>query len=77
VLRPGGVAAIHHADGRNRAIAPSRDGWRAPMTAALFAALAREHGVAVERVVRTWGEGRHALGGFGDVVSVLRRPALA
>jgi SAM-dependent methyltransferase len=75
VLRPGGVAAIHHADGRNRGIAPSRDGWRAPMTAALFAALARDHGLAVERVVRTWGEGRHALGGFGDVVTVLRRPA--
>ena len=75
VLRPGGIAAIHHANGRNRGIAPSRHGWRAPMTAELFAALARDHGLAVERVVRSWGEGRHALGGYGDVVSVLRRPA--
>ena len=55
VLRPGGVAAIHHADGRNRGIAPSRAGWRAPMTAALFASLARERGLTVERVVRSWG----------------------
>src|SRR6185436_11799844 len=32
VLRRGGIAAIHHADGRNRGLAPSRAGWRAPMT---------------------------------------------
>jgi SAM-dependent methyltransferase len=75
VLRPGGVAAIHHADGRNRGLAPSRDGWRAPMTVELFAALARERGLTVERVVRSFGEGRHALGGFGDAITVLRRPA--
>jgi ubiquinone/menaquinone biosynthesis C-methylase UbiE len=74
VLRPGGVAAIHHADGRNRGLAPSRQGWRAPMTAELFAALARERGLAVERVVRSFGEGRHALGGYGDAITVLRRP---
>jgi ubiquinone/menaquinone biosynthesis C-methylase UbiE len=76
VLKPGGVAAIHHADGRNRGIAPSRHGWRAPMTAQLFAALARDRGLVVERVVRTWGEGHHGLDAFGDVVSVLRRPAV-
>jgi SAM-dependent methyltransferase len=75
VLRPGGVAAIHHADGRNRGLAPSRAGWRAPMTAALFATMARERGLAVDRVIRSFGEGRHALGGFGDAISVLRRPA--
>ena len=75
VLRPGGIAAIHHADGRNRGLAPSRQGWRAPMTARLFAALARERGLSVERIVRSWGEGRHALGGYGDAITVLRRPA--
>ena len=74
VLRPGGVAAIHHADGRNRGVHPSRRGWRAPMTAELFAALASERGLRVERVVRSFGEGRHALGGFGDAITVLRRP---
>ena len=34
VLRPGGIAAIHHADGRNRGALPSRRGWRSPMSAA-------------------------------------------
>jgi SAM-dependent methyltransferase len=74
VLRPGGVAAIHHADGRNRGHAPSRHGWRAPMTAELFAALARERGLALERHVRSWSGGEHALAGYHDVISVLRRP---
>jgi SAM-dependent methyltransferase len=73
VLRSGGVAAIHHADGRNRGIAPSRHGWRAPMTAELFAALARERGLAVERHIRSWAGGEHALGGYHDVITVLGR----
>jgi ubiquinone/menaquinone biosynthesis C-methylase UbiE len=75
VLRSGGVAAIHHADGRNRGVAPSRHGWRAPMTAELFATLARERGLVVERTIRSWSGGEHALGGYHDVISVLRRPA--
>jgi len=73
VLRPGGVAAIHHADGRNRGLAPSRSGWRAPMTVELFAALARERGLRVERVVRTWSNAS-GLEAFGDAITVLRRP---
>ena len=44
------------------------------MTAELFASLARERGLEVERVVRSFGKGRHALGGFGDAITVLRRP---
>ena len=72
VLRPGGVAAIHHADGRNRGALPSRAGWRAPMSADLFAALARERGLAVERQLRSWSGGRHDLGAFHDVITVLR-----
>ncbi|HEX2105144.1 MAG TPA: class I SAM-dependent methyltransferase [Solirubrobacteraceae bacterium] len=74
VLRPRGVAAIHHADGRNRGVAPSRQGWRAPMTAELFAALARERGLAVERQLRSWSGGAHGLDAFNDVITVLRRP---
>jgi SAM-dependent methyltransferase len=73
VLRPGGVAAIHHADGRNRGTQPSRRGWRAPMSAHLFAVLAAERGLAVERQVRSWSDGRFDLSAFGDVISVLRR----
>src|SRR3954464_14916532 len=34
VLRPGGVAAIHHADGRNRGLFPSRRGGGGPRTPA-------------------------------------------
>jgi SAM-dependent methyltransferase len=74
VLRPGGVAAIHHADGRNNGALPSRAGWRAPMSAGLFAALAARRGLAVERLVRSWSGGRHDLGAYGDVITVLRKP---
>ncbi|HZN88683.1 MAG TPA: class I SAM-dependent methyltransferase [Thermoleophilaceae bacterium] len=75
VLRPGGTAAIHHADGRNRGALPSRRGWRSPMSAGLFAALAEEHGLDVRRQVRSWSEGRHDLSAFADVISVLERRA--
>jgi SAM-dependent methyltransferase len=74
VLRRGGVAAIHHADGRNRGIIPSRRGWRAPMTATLFAALALERGLEVEEQIRYWSGGRHGLDAYHDVITVLRRP---
>jgi SAM-dependent methyltransferase len=74
VLRAGGVAAIHHADGRNRGRAPSREGWRSPMTATLFSRLARERGLEVERQIRDWSAGRHDLGAFHDTITVLRRP---
>src|SRR3954454_1860036 len=75
VLRPGGVAAIHHADGRNRGDAPSREGWRAPMSATLFASLARDRGLQVDKQLREWSAGQHDLGAFHDVITVLRRPA--
>jgi len=71
VLRPGGVAAIHHADGRNRGQLQSRLGWRAPMSAGLFAALAEERGLALREHIRSWSGGRHDLGAFGDVITVL------
>jgi SAM-dependent methyltransferase len=68
VLRPGGVAAIHHS-GRARRL---RDpGWRAPMTAALFATLAREAGLTVERQFDSWPGGSLDL---DDVITVMRRP---
>ncbi len=73
VLEPGGVAAIHHADGRNRGSAPSRAGWRAPMTARLFAALARERGLEVSEQIRSWSGGRYGLDAYHDVITVLRR----
>ena len=59
VLRPGGRAVIHHAARRNRS------GWRAPMSAALFARLARDRGLEIESQ-ETWGT-------YDDVISVLLR----
>ena len=59
VLRPGGRAVIHHAGRRDRS------GWRAPMSAALFARLARDRGLEVESQ-ETWGT-------YDDVISVLLR----
>lgn len=73
VLRPGGVALIHHAHGRNRGVLPSRHGWRAPMSARLFAAIAAPHGLTAERHIRSWSGGRYGLGAYGDVITVLHK----
>jgi SAM-dependent methyltransferase len=59
VLGPGGVAVIHHSGRRDRS------GWRAPMSAPLFARLARDRGLDVVSQ-ETWGT-------YDDVISVLRR----
>ncbi len=67
VLRPGGVAVIHHAGRRDRT------GWRSPMTAALFANLAAPAGLAVVRQFDTWGAGRFGVRRQGDVITQLRR----
>jgi len=75
VLRPGGVAAIHHSDGRNLGALPSRSGWRSPMSRNLFAALAVERGLTVEAQLDSWGpEGRFDLGAFHDAITVCRKP---
>jgi SAM-dependent methyltransferase len=73
VLRPGAIAVIHHADGRNRGALPSRAGWRAPMTTRLFAALAARAGLTATDVLRTWSGGRHGLEAFGDAITVLHK----
>jgi SAM-dependent methyltransferase len=74
VLRPGGVAAIHHADGRNRGAMPSRQGWRAPMSRGLFAALAIERGLRVECQLDSWGpDGRYDLSAYADAITICRR----
>ena len=74
VLVAGGVAVIHHSDGRNRGRLLSRHGWRAPMSRELFASLARARGLAPQSQFDSWGEGgRVDLGSYGDAISVLRR----
>lgn len=68
VLGRGGVAVIHHSGRRDSS------GWRSPMTATLFARLADDRGLTVERQFDTWDDGRHGVRRQGDVVTQLRRP---
>ncbi len=74
VLVPGGVAVLHHSDGRNRGDQPSRAGWRAPMSRGLLAALARKRGLRVERQFDAWGpEDQYNLDAYGDAITVCGR----
>lgn len=76
VLSPGGVAVIHHADGRNLGDLPSRSGWRTPMSRHLFATLAEQRGLTVEAQIDSWGaRARHDLSAFHDAITVCRKPA--
>ncbi len=76
VLGPGGVAVIHHADGRNLGDLPSRSGWRAPMSRKLFATLAAERGLTVETQIDSWGpDGEHDLSAYHDAITVCRSRA--
>jgi SAM-dependent methyltransferase len=78
VLTPGGVAVIHHADGRNLGDSPSRNGWRSPMSRGLFATLAAERGLTVEAHLDSWGpDGRFDLSAYHDAITVCRRQAAA
>lgn len=70
VLRPGGIAVIHHA-GASRPL-PHELGWRSPMTAKLFANLALERGLAVDRQLTTWPGSDLPLA-YGDVITILQR----
>ena len=75
VLAPGGVAVIHHADGRNLGAQPSRAGWRSPMSRGLFASLAAGRGLEIEEQFDSWGEGgRHDLSAYHDAITVCRKP---
>lgn len=67
VLRSDGLAVIHHSGARDPRF------WRSPMSAALFAGLARERGLEVCRQFSTWGGGRFAVSVKGDSITVLRR----
>jgi SAM-dependent methyltransferase len=74
VLTPGGVAVIHHADGRNLGELPSRSGWRSPMSRNLFARLACERGLTVEAQIDSWGPGgRYDLSAYHDAITMCRK----
>lgn len=68
VLRPGGAATVHHSGRRERR------GWRAPMSARLFASLAEESGLEVERQFDSWEDGRFDVRIFGDMMTVMTAP---
>jgi SAM-dependent methyltransferase len=75
VLTPGGVALIHHADGRNLGDLPSRSGWRTPMSRRLFATLADQRGLTVEAQIDSWGAGgRYDLSAYHDAITICRKP---
>jgi SAM-dependent methyltransferase len=74
VLKPGGVAVVHHADGRNRGQLPSRQGWRSPMSRRLLAALATGRGLVVERQFDAWGpDGGYDLSAYADAITLCRK----
>jgi ubiquinone/menaquinone biosynthesis C-methylase UbiE len=69
VLVPNARAVIHH--GKEGSV---RGGWRSPMTAAVFEALAREAGLRVIKELEAWGDrGQYDVRHFGDVITVLQR----
>lgn len=70
VLRPGGGAVVHHSGALQRS-----PGWRSPMSGPLFARLAGERGLEVERQFDSWSGGRFGVRTNGDVITVLRSPA--
>ena len=69
VLRPGGTAVIHHSGELQRF-----PGWRSPMTAVLFAQLARERGLDVTRQFDSWSDGRFGVRTNNDVITILESP---
>ena len=69
VLRPDGTALVHHSGGLQRF-----PGWRSPMTAVLFAALAQERGLEVTRQFDSWSNGRFDVRTNNDVITALRLP---
>ena len=72
VLRPGGHAVIHHADGGGL-----EGGWRSAMTAEEFSRLAVRAGFLVAEQFDSWGEsGEFVVSTHHDVISVIKKPRL-
>lgn len=77
VLKPGGVAIVHHsnvADLESHTQAKS-EGWRAPMTAALFCELAQQAGLRVVTQFVYWDEANKiGVPRLGDRITRLEKP---
>lgn len=73
VLRPGGMAVIHHAAG-GRANDAAAIAWRSTMTASLFAEMLQEQGLTLITQFDSWGRaGKFEVPQRGDVVTVFRK----
>ena len=73
VLRPGSRAVIHHSGAGK----PVPSGWRSPMTRKLFANLASEAGLEVDRQFNAWAGGQHGVAGYGAAMTIMHAPAIA
>lgn len=71
VLKPGGVAVIHHG-----AIGGAAGGWRSNLTAEDFEQIVARHRLHIETSFTSWNDGDtvHDLP-YGDRISVLRNPS--
>jgi SAM-dependent methyltransferase len=73
VLRPGGVAVIHHA-GLGRENDAAALGWRSTMTASLFAELVSAQGLSLVSQFDSWGpDGRFDVRRHRDAVTVFSK----
>jgi ubiquinone/menaquinone biosynthesis C-methylase UbiE len=73
VLRPGGLATIHHAAGGGL-----QGGWRSDMTTEEFAGIAERARFHVIEQFDSWGaSGEFVLSTHGDMISVIRKPPVS
>lgn len=83
ILKPGGVAVIHHSNldlaARKEDVVESPEEFRqgtkrTRMTASAFAHLVRKSGLTLERQFDTWGDhGKFSVRNHRDVISVVRK----
>jgi ubiquinone/menaquinone biosynthesis C-methylase UbiE len=70
VLRPGGIAVIHHG-----AAGGTGGGWRSDLTAAAFAQMLAQRHLKIQQVMDQWADGAEMRKlTFGDQISVISRP---
>lgn len=76
VLRPGGLAILHHANITNVSnhVQDAHPGWRSAVNNALLRDFAVEAGLSVERQLVYWDEvGKIGVPNFGDSITMLRQ----
>jgi len=70
VLRPGGIAVIHHG-----AVGGTGGGWRSDLTAEAFGTMLAQRRLLIQQVMEQWADGDEVRKlTFGDRISVISRP---